>query len=174
MFEFVQLVGSTEQRIALQTHLGRDIPNEIGAAITEQHRHRFQSLVNQHAPGWTVRKTPTGGYNCAGHVWASRRTSIYELRLAWPMIAADDGYRRAQHPQPDDLVFYVAADGELLHVGRIGELRQGLSPESQRLPWAVSKWSDWTGEVLHSVFDHPYSQPTYDNVTIEFWTDRPT
>jgi hypothetical protein len=27
--------------------------------------------------------------------------------------------------------------------------------------------------VLHSVFDHPYAAPTYTDVVIQFWTDRP-
>ena len=52
------------------------------------------------------------------------------------------------------------------------ELREGVVPESEPIPWAVSKWADWTGEVLHSVHDHPY-QETF-GAAIQYWTDRPT
>lgn len=172
MFELIQLLGSGERGIALQTRLGRDIPNTVGAAITAQHQRRFQLLLERRGKGWKVRKDPAAGYDCPGHVWASRRTSIYDLEPAWSMILADDGYRQTRHPQPDDLVFYLAAEGALLHIGRIVEVQQGVSPQSPGIPWVVSKWADWTGEVLHNVFQHPYRPPDFD-VAIQYWTDRP-
>jgi hypothetical protein len=62
-------------------------------------------------------------------------------------------------------------DGQILHVARVVELREGVAKESERIPWAVSKWQDWTGEVLHSVYDHPFDD-TF-GATIQYWTDRP-
>jgi hypothetical protein len=173
VFEFAQLLGDGERSIALQTHLGRDIPNAVGAEITDYHRRRFQLIVERHGQSWVIRKEAAPWYNCGGHVWASRRTCVYELDPAWSMILADDGYRRTHHPQADDLVFYVDEDRRILHVGRILELRRGVSPDAAQVPWAVSKWSDWSGEVVHSVYHHPYDPRTYPAV-IQYWTDRPT
>lgn len=172
MFEFARLLGGEKRSIRLQTRRGRDIANEVGSQITALHRERFRLLAEPFAGVWRIRKEPTAGYNCAGHVWASRRTSIYELKPAWSVIQVDDGYRLTRHPQPDDLVFYVEEDDELLHVARVVELREGVTKQAEKIPWAVSKWSDWTGEVLHSVYDHPF-RPTFA-VDIQYWTDRPS
>jgi hypothetical protein len=95
------------------------------------------------------------------------------MNNAWSLIRGDDDYRQTTRPVVDDLVFYVARESGFLHVGRIVELRPGVTSESPPIPWAVSKWSDWTGEIFHSVFDHPYQHPD-DDVTIQFWTDRPS
>jgi len=59
--------------------------------------------------------------------------------------------------QPDDLVLYLGGGRELLTCAVV-ELREGVARQADPIPWAVSKWADWTGEVLHSVFDHPYHQ----------------
>jgi hypothetical protein len=115
VFEFAQLLGDGERGIALQTHLGRDIPNAVGAEITDYNSRRFQLIVERHGQSWVIRKEPAPGYNCGGHVWASRRTCIYDLDPAWSMILADDGYRQTDHPQPDDLVFYLDEDRRVLH-----------------------------------------------------------
>lgn len=85
------------------------------------------------------------------------------------MIREDDGYRRTRYPEPDDLAIYMDREGELLHVARIVELREGVTKESPRIPYAVSKWADWTGEVLHSVYDHPYDETCEPE--IQYWTD---
>jgi hypothetical protein len=172
LFEFVHLLGSEKRSIGLQTRKGRDIPNEVGSEITASHRERFLLLVKPFADKWRIRKGPSAAYNCTGHVWASRRTNIYELTLAWSIIKVDDAYRQTLHPQPDDLAFYVDQDGELLHVARVVEIRKGVTEESEPIPWAVSKWADWTGEVFHSVYDHPF-HGTFEGVTVQYWTDRP-
>jgi hypothetical protein len=169
MFELLRLHGSSGGSIALQTRKGRDIPNELGLELTPQHHSRYDLLLKRAGRNWQLRRSPSGGYNCAGHVWASRRTCVYEVD--WKNILDDDGYRRTDHPVADDLVLYVERNYGILHIGRIVEMRQGLTAESSRIAWVVSKWNNWSGEVCHFVLDHPWGDEGFD-VTLQFWTDR--
>jgi hypothetical protein len=172
MFEFQHLLGSTEHRIQVQTQRGNDVPNVLGLALTEQHRQRYQKLLDDHGAAWRERKPPNGSYNCAGHVWASRRTNIYE-ESAWRLILSDDGYRRTSQPLPDDLALYVDSRLGLLHVARIVELRPGLTPQSTSIPLVISKWNDFGGETIHLARDVPFLSLGFD-LSIEYWTDRPS
>lgn len=172
MFELERFRGSGDQGIALQTRTGRDIRNSLGVALSEIHLRRYEALMTKHGRNWQQRRVPSGDYNCAGHVWASRRTCIYE-EADWRMILAEDGYRATQEPVSDDLIVYVESEQGILHIGRVVELRQGVSQESRRIPWVVSKWSDVSGEVCHFEHDHPYEEFGFV-VSIEYWTDRPT
>ena len=171
MFELQRLQGPNEFQIALQTRRGRDVENAVGPALTEAHHRRYAALLEQYGRNWRERKPPTAGYNCAGHVWASRRTCIYE-ETEWKKILEDDGYRRTDQPMLDDIVLYVERERGVLHVGRIIELRQGVTETSPRIPWVISKWSDWSGEVFHHVRDVPFDMQGFD-VNVECWTDRP-
>ena len=120
------------------------------------------------------RKPACGVYNCAGHVWASRRTTILE-DFAWNMVLADDGYRQldqGEPPAPGDLVIYRDREHGFLHVGMIAELRQGITAESPPIPWVLSKWDSTSGEVLHHFADVPFAKQGFALV-IECWTDRP-
>jgi hypothetical protein len=170
MFELERLQGADEKGIALQTRTGRDIRNSLGLELTHRHYRLYKLLVEKHGENWQQRKVPSGEYNCAGHVWASRRTCIYE-EDDWRMILSEDGFRQTRKPMPDDLVIYVEKDQGILHIGRIVELRAGLVEGSRRIPWIVSKWNDWSGEVCHFEHDHPLQELGFD-VAIEYWTDR--
>lgn len=103
-------------------------------------------------------------YNCAGHVWASRRTCIYEL-AEWRKILEDDGYQRTSAPVPDDIVIYYMA-GLMTHVARVHRLIENeIGPP---VPVVISKWGDTGGEVIHIVSEVPESiRGNY-----EYWTDR--
>lgn len=171
MFELQRLQGPDEFKIALHTRWGRDIANTVGPELTDVHSRRYAALLHQSGRNWRERKPPSAGYNCAGHVWASRRTCIYE-ESEWRKILDDDGYRRTDEPIPDDIVLYLERERGVLHVGRILELREGITATSPRIPWVVSKWSDWGGEVFHHVSDVPFHTQGFD-VRIEYWTDRP-
>jgi hypothetical protein len=171
MFELQKLQGPSERGIALQTRAGRDIANSQGADLAEIHRARYAAFLRRYGNNWKQRRSPTGCYNCAGHIWASRRTCIYE-ETELQAILGDDGYRRTQHPTPDDVALYRDPNVGILHVARIVELRHGITRDSRRIPWLVSKWDNWTGEVLHFEHDHPYRSQGF-SVTIEYWTDRP-
>jgi hypothetical protein len=172
MFEFERLRGSAEQSIALQTRSRRDIRNSVGVELTEMHLRRYQALIEKHGRNWSQRRVPAGAYNCAGHVWASRRTCIYE-EADWRMILAEDGYRKTREPFPDDLIIYVEREQGILHIGRVIELKRGMTGESRQIPWVVSKWSDVSGEVYHFEHDHPFREFGFV-VSIEYWTDRPS
>jgi hypothetical protein len=176
MFEEVKLFGSPEQRIVVQTRKGRDVKNVIEPEPGFQQRQIYQRLLEKYGRQWHPRRPATGGYNCAGHVWASRRTGIFDPS-DWRLILDDDGYRRLapdEQPQPGDLVLYVDnVNAEILHVGMILEMRQGVTPDSPRLPWVLSKWDAKSGEVMHFVRDLPPWEDQGFSVIIQYWTDRP-
>lgn len=173
MFELQRLRGPRDRGIALQTRTGRDIPNSLGVELAERHYRLYEKLLSRHGRNWQQRRPPCGGYNCAGHVWASRRACIYE-ESDWWMILSEDGFRKTREPVPDDLVLYVEKEQGILHIGRVVALRSGVAQGSRRIPWVVSKWSDASGEVCHFEHDHPFHDLNLGfDVTIEYWTDRP-
>lgn len=171
MFEAQKLFGSADKGIALQTRTGRDIRNSLGLELTDHHYRRYELLLKKCGQNWQRRRPPSGGCNCAGHIWASRRTCIYE-EADWRMILSDDGFRKTSDPLPDDLVIYVEKESGILHIGRVVELKEGVTKESRRIPWVVSKWNDFSGEVFHLENDHPFQTSGFI-VKVEYWTDRP-
>lgn len=171
MFELQRLSGGASRTIPLATRLGNSVANEVAPDPSEQHLARYAALLTKHALGWTPRKPSCGGYNCFGHAWASRRTSIYDDQSV-RQILSEDGYRRTHQPVQDDLAL-VVQDGDIHHVGRVVELRS-IVTGSEAIPWIVSKWNDWGGEVLHSVRDLPFDRSHGFDVVVEYWTDRST
>jgi hypothetical protein len=171
------LIGRPERRrIELQTHLGTRIENAIATHPVPDHALvKWNRLLAQH-PRWQERKPATGIYNCFGHVWASRRTAVYDrFDEAVLQVRQDDGYRvvdwNQETPWPGDVVCYWEETNpykECKHVGRVAFLqpRKGLTP----IVYVLSKWDDVCGEVLHEALDYPKS---LNNVKIEYWTDRP-
>lgn len=175
MFEFLKLSGSSEKGIEVQTKRGTSIPNLQAPPPDARTIQVFQALLHKHRQ-WVLRKEACGLYNCAGHVWASRRTAIYD-QPSFELILREDDYRvllSGEAPHHGDLVLYrIAGNGNILHVGVVSELREltvpGSLPDSAtRIPWILSKWNDTTGEVLHHYRDVPWSE--YE---VFFWTDRP-
>jgi hypothetical protein len=176
MFEREHLLGSTGGSIVVQTRRGRDVKNLIELEPGERERRKYELLLGRHGQHWVRRKPVTGVYNCAGHVWASRRTAILEGAF-WGMVLEDDGYRRlgtGEQPMPGDLVIYRDSDSKIgfLHVGMILTLEAGIAVESPRIPWVLSKWDSTSGEVMHRSFDVPFDRRVFSVVT-EYWTDRP-
>lgn len=114
---------------------------------------------------WQVRAPIDVHYNCAGHVWGSRRTSIYKLK-EWIKILEEDGYSRTSSPVPDDIVIYYMDDGSMAHVARVHQLIP--SDFGPSVAVVVSKWGDMGGEVCHFVHEVPHSI----RAKYEFWTDR--
>jgi hypothetical protein len=172
MFEEMRLFGTTVKRIVLQTRTGNDIKNEIGLEPEARHFAKFSKIVHDHF-GWRVRKHPCGGYNCFGHVWASRRTAVYDdFDAQAQKVLADDGYRKLaefEPPMTGDLVLYWSeSPRQLHHIGAVAEMRDGPATSSPTIPWVLSKIDDSLGEVLHHHADPAVSVP----VTAEFWTDR--
>ncbi len=121
------------------------------------------------------RKPCCGVYNCAGHVWAGRRTSLF-ADAAREMILADDGYRRLGPKEgslPGDLVIYRDPQVGFLHVGAILEMREGLGPASPKIAWVLSKWDSASGEFMHYAHHVPPWDQQGFSVVVEVWTDRP-
>jgi hypothetical protein len=174
MFEAARLLGPTRRSIALETHLGRSIENEIALEPDETSIRKYQRLLANH-PGWKERRSPFGICNCVGHVWASRRTAVYEnLDNQVIGVFQDDGYRVLDWPRESlligDLVTYwdsAKRHKGFFHVGIVFEIRS-LDEGTQQLPWILSKWDDSSGEVLHHYKEVPFS----DDIEAEFWTDR--
>jgi len=174
VFQEAKLLGPTERSIVVQTRKGTDLKNAIQPAPGFQQRQFYRALLQRYGTRWEERKPATGLYNCAGHVWASRRTALLDP-TEWRMILDEDDYRRIREnetPSPGDLVLYIdKADDEILHVGRVLELRPGVAPEAIRIPWVLSKWDAKSGEVMHFAHDVPYGTQGIA-FEIEYWTDR--
>jgi hypothetical protein len=176
VFEVLRLAGTGERGITLETCRRQRIENAQAPKPGLQDLNFFDLLVSTHGQ-WAVRKQPCGVYNCFGHVWASRRTAIYddpELKK----ILRDDGYRMLSQeaPMPGDVVlYYDPAHTYNWHSGRIIQLHHLLAEHGQAMgnpiPWVLSKLSAVQGEVLHAICD---VQSPYDGkFTLEIWTDRP-
>lgn len=128
MHEIPRLQGSTPKSIVVQTSTGRSLENFIGPAPTAQCERRFQLLLTRFGRSanpmfsWEVRRPSSGGYNCAGMVWAARHTCL-PRDDDWRAILLDDGYRRlsrTETPMLGDVAVYVAkATKSIVHVGRI-------------------------------------------------------
>ena len=139
-------------------------------------RRRYRLFLDKFGQNWRERKAATGVYNCAGHVWASRRTSILADN-AWRTLLREDDYRLLsdeESPVAGDLALYVdAKDGQYLHVGMILEMNEGIASESPKIPKILSKCNSALGEVIHHERDVPYDKQGI-SARIEYWTDRPT
>lgn len=178
MFELLGLAGSPEQGIALETRLRRSIENSQAADPGARSHALFSHLMSLH-PNWELRKHSCGIYNCFGHIWAARRTSILD-QPAIETILRDDGYRRLapqEHPMLGDIaLFYDPSGTYLWHAGLVSELRRLVTASNQQFGapaiWVLSKLNEVLGEVLHNSNDvhSPYGA---DPITVVFLTDRP-
>jgi hypothetical protein len=173
MFESAFLLGDTRSSIVLQTRLGNPIENSIEAEPGEHGRRKFQRLIDKFGARWEVRCSARGRYNCAGLVFANRRTSIFNPIL-YTKILEDDGYRvvsDAKLLMPGDIIAYVDKElNEIIHVAIILKLERGITDSSPPIPWALSKWDSVCGEVIHNIYNTPYELTV---TQIVFWTDRP-
>lgn len=122
-----------------------------------------------HARGlWTRRKRPTGLYNCFGLAFANRRTSLFEDE-AIQLVLSDDGYRRVASPRDvaeGDVVLYRDTAGCVVHAASVVFVDVSGSLPNVRV---LSKWGCGGGEDVHYYSEHLLPQ----EVTIEFWTERP-
>ncbi len=169
MFGLAELSLSQPQGITLVTSKGNPIANHQGAEVAAGKIQAFEDMCRQNQ--WIFRRHAGGLYNCAGLIWASRRTGISQTE-DWRRILTDDGYRQTSRPQLDDLVLYRDDDDNTyLHVARIVSFKPGLTEESPKLPVVLSKWGHDLGECFHLARDHGMTG-TY-NVSEEFWTERP-
>ncbi len=187
MFEELKLIGPTERSIVLETRKGSRIKNTIEIEPGYKELAKYARMLDRHRADWEERKPATGVYNCIGHVWASRRTSVFEeVDKQVLTIFEDDGYRvidlETESICRGDLVTYWESSANhrgFFHVGVVMYFQAGVSPQSPRIPWVLSKWDSVSGEVLHKFTAHPFLDdvPFMDKhkyaCETEFWTDRP-
>ena len=139
MFEILAGFGETEKGIDLATSLGTPIKNLVELDLPPSFvAIRYQDFLKSYGQQWVPRKPVTGRYNCAGHVWASRRTTILEV-AEYHKIIREDGYRRISQDEwvmPDDIAVYEDGDQpcEIMHVARVYKLEPGLTPKTP-IPW---------------------------------------
>src|SRR5665811_2332539 len=96
MFQSAFLLGDTRSSIILQTRLGNSIENFIEPEIGELEIRKFRRLIELKGAMWEIRRPAAGRYNCAGLVFANRRTSILKPEL-YVKIFQDDGYRKLEN-----------------------------------------------------------------------------
>lgn len=164
MFGLSELVGTPPRQIPLGTRAGNSIPNLQGMPPPAGQVLYFHDTVAAHS-NWHLRAGCDGLYNCAGHVWADRRTGIHEGD-DWIRILNEDGYRRTSSPKLDDIVLYYTQEDGYLHVAKIVEFKIRIS---QRVAWVLSKWGHTYGEFYHFV-DDPWL-PDAHRVRVECWTN---
>lgn len=170
MFGNVKILGTPPRGIKLQTRRGNDIANEIAPAPEIRHMRSFQDLLRKFK-SWEIRCESVGIYNCAGHVWGSRRTSIYD-DSAYRLIISDDDYQKISviDVRPGDIVLYFDEEHrEIYHVGMVVQLRDLIVGGNTKVPWVLSKLGDSMGEVIHSAYD--IHLPNYSPEP-EFWSER--
>ncbi|MCH8032754.1 MAG: hypothetical protein IH950_03210 [Bacteroidetes bacterium] len=167
MFEILKMAGTQKKSIALDTRLGNPIENEIAPTPSDKNIEKDQFLYQNNILKWTRRVQSTGQYNCLGHVWASRRTSIYS-EAARKLILTDDGYTElffSSAPLPDDFIVYEDVDsGDYLHIGRV------IAVSNSEIK-ILSKWDDSSGEYIHSPEDAPCCKQ-FSQIRLYYITER--
>jgi hypothetical protein len=167
------LLGETRRTIVVQTNAGSPIRNYVAPLVSQQDINFYHgALIGSH-PRWANRKGAVGTYNCAGMVWASRRTSLTHPE-DWERVLHEDGYRRlptqSEAEIGDVVVYRSTEDQEILHVARVCQ-RDALATGGTPIFRALSKWDQKSGEDIHSLDDvHLNGGAPF---AVEIWTDRP-
>lgn len=173
MFEKEKLLTSRPDQIPLVTKSIRQIRNAIPPRPGAFYVDKWIKIKSDH-PYWIERKPPTSGYNCAGHIWASRRTAIYDDEGEINQIFEEDQYFKKNYSEiiPGDLVVYFSpylSGPNFLHVGEILEVPSFVGGIGA--PLLLSKFGDWGGEVLHRLQDVPFGEPNKHYIW-EFWSEK--
>lgn len=160
----LQLLRSNTWEIALATHLEYDVPNKTcdpNVSLTQ----RRAGTEQGYRDAFTERKGPLAGYNCYGHVLASRRTALYPNEGADIIrILFEDGYLEIDESQAalGDVVLYYDESGpnHIARVVRIDTTQLGLVANDEGavdIPIVRSKFDDVSGEYEHNLADERWS-----------------
>ena len=105
-----------KRSIALETSKRTRIPNEQFPERTPESMQAARHLITNGHPG-RIPRSLSATYNCAGMVFANRRTSIDPEYV--PAILADDGYAPVELADVSrgDVVVYADDHGDIAHVG---------------------------------------------------------
>jgi len=186
MFEDARFQGTPKQdkKLYLHTKLGSKIECLMGAEATTQCQKKFEILSKQYGGNWEIRKPATGGYNCAGLVWSSRRFVIARPN-DWETILEEDGYRTLEEGETmmvGDIVVYYEFDEEsntnkeIIHIAKVCAIDRLMTDSAGSLsknftPKALSKWDLSSGESIHRIPDvHLNGGVKFQFI---FYTDRP-
>ncbi len=174
MFKIARFAGTSGRRIVVQTHKGTDLENYIAPEATVQSANLYAAKRRRH-PGWVQRKPAAGVYNCAGMVWASRRTTLPEPS-DWRKVLREDNYRpvKGERPCVGDIVVYIReGHTEILHVAVVFSVDRldASDPHSRVAIRALSKWDNQSGEDSHALDDLVLNGG--EEYVWEIWTDRP-
>jgi hypothetical protein len=153
MSTFEQLImGGTPpargQVLALETKAGEVIRNAQAlppcSLSIDTYKRQLADNTN-----WQERKKERGVYNCAGHVWATRRTAIEDNETFWQILREDEYVEiPSSEALVGDLVTYHWRSDEIMHVGSVCRLD---SVGNLRVPYVLSKVGDYGGEVIHHI-----------------------
>ena len=169
---FARISGTPRTGIVLQTRAKIDVINEQAPLPDEQNISDFNRALKKQL-NWKLRKAPCGIYNCYGHIWANRRTSIYD-NIEVIKFIEQDGYKKIdlKDLEVGDLVLYRRVNNlkHIDHIDHVGLVYKIEEAEgfTYRTPWVISKFRDFGGEVLHTASDFPH----YDDTLIQYLTDR--
>ncbi len=167
-----KFLGPTVKSIRLDTSKGEAILNQIEPPPNQLSINRENLLKVKFGRKWTRRASQRGAYNCAGLVWASRRTSILK-DAEWDKIYEHDGYRTLaddESPMPGDLAVYGDEKAGYFHVGLVIGESEGIMKGATPFPLIVSKWDSSSGEYIHRQNDVPFQQSL--DYEVKYWTDR--
>lgn len=172
MFSDIPLLGTKPHGIPLATRKGTPIENQTGVAASEDAEDKNTLVQRIHGKEWTPRTGPVvSGYNCAGHVWATRRTSVYIDNKLLDTILEDDGYEQLAEgakPLPGDLALYRLKDLKLIHVGQVHRI---VAEGKLFVVMVLSKWDDTSGEYIHKAWDVPFRK-AFPDCELRYWTER--
>jgi hypothetical protein len=151
--------------VQLQTRSGRNIPNEQRMPLLGPNSMRMEEQACKDMVPGIVTQSLCNLYNCAGMVFANRRTTVDDLAFLYTILS-DDHYRQIAQNEtvPGDVVIYRGNDDEITHVGLIHW------PDLTNATFIVrSQWGN-NGEYLHDLDRVPW---VYGRAA-EFWTERIT
>ena len=170
MFE-LGLTGEVRRSIRVETRRGRPLENYVAPSVSQADINFYYGALRRNFPRWELRKHAIGVYNCAGMVWADRRTALVSP-VEWQQILTDDEYRQIplQTAEIDDIVVYRSqSDAEILHVARVC-IKVPLAGSQQFVFKALSKWDQSKGEDIHLLKDVLLNAG--EPFDLEIWTDR--
>lgn len=147
------LVGTPTWQIELATQIGTHINNETSVPTISVPLRR-QRMEDEFRNTFHPVRPPIYGYNCFGHIFASRRTAIYKPDIN--LILREDGFGLISEDQAAaaDVVIYSDSAGPV-HVGRITRITR--TDRAQHVH-VLSKFDDCSGEYEHEIQDRRWDQ----------------
>jgi hypothetical protein len=110
----------------LTTRAGNDIPNEVIPEPDPMEYAKQVRFLKKYGKNWQFRRAPGGGYNCAGHVWGSRKTSILEEGAARQILLGVQPLRFHAKVEDQAASLYLRHQSSLLPALTVGNGTQAF------------------------------------------------